>query len=296
MAMCKLFEKPAIFCVLVVFMMSLWGCTTNPYTERSQLLLVSESEEMGMGEQSYQQILSDPKVQISQNPTEVNPVQRVAQRIIEAAKISKYAERAKQFSWEVNVIKDDNTPNAFALPGGKIAVYTGIFPAARNESGLAAIMGHEVVHALARHGAERYSQGLVAQFGMAAASVALAGGGVDPASQQLAMQALGLGAQVGILLPFSRSHETEADYVGLLLAAQAGYDPQEAVRVWERMAQASQGQPAEFMSTHPNHETRIADLQRWMPQALAIYNQVPKATVTNLPPITPQQKPSSAQP
>ncbi len=288
----NVWQRSVTLCVLIAFLLSFGGCITNPYTKRSQLLLVGEAEEMSLGEESYQQILSDPKIQISNNPTEVDPVQRVAKRIIEAAKISKYAERAKQFSWEVSVIKDDNTKNAFALPGGKIAVYTGIFPEAYNESGLAAIMGHEVVHALARHGAERMSQGLVAQFGMAAASISLAGGGADPASQQLAMQALGLGAQVGILLPFGRSHESEADYVGLLLAAQAGYDPQEAVRVWERMAQGSQGQPPEFLSTHPNHQTRIADLQKWMPQALAIYHQAPKATVTKLPTITPQPTPA----
>lgn len=288
----NVWQRSVTLCVLIAFLLSFGGCITNPYTKRSQLLLVGEAEEMSLGEESYQQILSDPKIQISNNPTEVDPVQRVAKRIIEAAKISKYAERAKQFSWEVSVIKDDNTKNAFALPGGKIAVYTGIFPEAYNESGLAAIMGHEVVHALARHGAERMSQGLVAQFGMAAASISLAGGGADPASQQLAMQALGLGAQVGILLPFGRSHESEADYVGLLLAAQAGYDPQEAVRVWERMAQGSQGQPPEFLSTHPSHETRIADLQKWMPQALLIYNQVPKAPVTKLPTITPQPTPA----
>ncbi|MDT7041444.1 M48 family metallopeptidase [Candidatus Nitronereus thalassa] len=241
-----------------------------------------------MGEQSYAQVLGDPKVQISNNPDEVDPVRRVAHRIIAAAKKSKYAERAKSFNWEVNVIKDDGTKNAWALPGGKIAFYTGIFPEAKNENGLAAIMGHEVVHALARHGAERMSQNLAAQVGLQTASILLGGGGV---SGQLAMQALGLGTQVGVLLPFSRSHESEADYIGLLLAAEAGYDPRESVRLWQRMAQASQGAPPEFLSTHPANETRIKDLQEWMPEAMAIYERSAKASVSELPTITPPPPP-----
>ncbi len=264
------------------------GCATNPYTDRSQFLIVPESYEMQMGEEAYTQMLEGPKITISKNPKEVEPVNRVAKRIVAVAMKSRYAERAKQFYWEVSVIKDDKTKNAFALPGGKIAVYTGIFPEAKNEAGLAAIMGHEVVHALARHGAERMSQGLAAEFGLQAASIALStGGGLGPGGNQMVMQALGLGTQVGILFPFSRTHETEADYVGLLLAAEAGYDPREAVRLWQRMAQSSEGQPPEFLSTHPSHETRIADLQKWMPEALAIYNRVPKAPVADLPPITP---------
>ncbi len=275
------------------------GCATNPYTDRSQFLIVPESYEMQMGEEAYTQILENPEITISKDPREVEPVNRVAKRIVAVAMKSRYAERAKQFYWEVSVIKDDKTKNAFALPGGKIAVYTGIFPEAKNEAGLAAIMGHEVVHALARHGAERMSQGLAAEFGLQAASIALsAGGGLGPGGNQMVMQALGLGTQIGILFPFSRSHETEADYVGLLLAAEAGYDPREAVRIWQRMAQSSEGQPPEYLSTHPSHETRIADLQQWMPEALAIYNRVPKAPVSDLPPISPppKQKPDQKKP
>lgn len=260
---------------LVLFMavMVVTGCETNPYTKRSQILMTSVSEENDLGAKAYTQILSDPKVNISQDPKETDPVNRVAQRIIAAAKQSKYQELATQFSWEVNVIKEDKTLNAFALPGGKIAVYTGIFPMAKNESGLAAIMGHEVVHALARHGAERMSQGQLTTLGLTVLETALgASGGTDAGLTQAAMAALGAGANVGILLPFSRAHESEADYVGLLLTAQAGYDPREAVRVWERMEQASQGQPPEFLSTHPAPGTRIKQLQEWMPEALALYN------------------------
>ncbi|TLY28426.1 MAG: M48 family metallopeptidase [Nitrospirae bacterium] len=264
---------------------SLLGCSTNPYTDRPQLLLISESQELQLGAQAYAQVLRDPKVKISQDPREVEPVNRVAKRVIEAAKQSKYAEMAKQFNWQVIVIKDDKTMNAFALPGGKIAVYTGIFPIAKNEAGLAAILGHEVTHALARHGAERMSQGLLTQLGLEAANIALASQGASPIVMQTAMTALGLGANVGVLLPFSRAHESEADYIGLLLAAQAGYDPREAVRVWERMEQVSKGQPAEFLSTHPSHGTRIQQLEGWMNEALSYYKPQP-GTPADLPPVS----------
>ena len=256
--------------------LGLFGCETNPYTKRSQLMLISESEEQQMGLQAYQQVLSDPKNKLSNDPREVEPVKRVAARIVAAAKVSQYSESANQFQWQVVVIKDDKTPNAFALPGGKIAVYTGLFPFAKNEAGLAAVMGHEVIHALARHGAERMSQGQLTDVVLAGAQVALQASGANPLASQAAMQALGLGAQVGVLLPFSREHESEADYIGLLLAAQAGYDPHESVRLWERMGAGGGGAPSEFMSTHPSHETRIKDLEEAMPEAMTLYNQSPK--------------------
>ncbi|MGQ0694477.1 MAG: M48 family metallopeptidase [Nitrospiraceae bacterium] len=265
--------------------LSLWtlsalsGCATNPYTQRWQFLILSQSYEQELGAQAYQQVLQDPKIQISRDAHEIEPVQRVANRIIAAAKQSRYADIARQFHWEISVIKDDKTINAFALPGGKVAVYTGIFPVAKNEAGLAAILGHEVTHALARHGAERMSQGLIAQLLLIGADVALAGGGAGAGTRQAVMQALGLGAQVGVLLPFSREHESEADYIGLLLAAQAGYDPREAVHVWERMEQAGGAQPPEFLSTHPSHGTRIANLRSWMHEALDLYAKVPPAPV-----------------
>ena len=262
------------------------ACQKNPYTGRYQFLAVPKSYEKNLGDQAYQQVLNDPKHTISKDAREVEPVKRVAARIIEAAKRSKYADTAKQFEWDVSVIKDDATKNAFALPGGKMAVYTGIFPVAKNEAGLAAIMGHEVVHALARHGGERMGQNVLAQVGLAGAAVALQTQGFTPATSQAAMAALGAGAQVGVLLPFSRKHESEADYIGLLLAAQAGYDPREAVHVWERMEAGGDGkQPSEFISTHPSHGTRIEDLQEAMPEALAIYEKTPKAPNSELPPI-----------
>lgn len=262
------------------------GCETNPYTGRSQFLMTSVSDEMKMGAQAYDQVKSDPKMKTSQDPREIEPVKRVAARIVEAAKRSKYAEMAQQFQWEVTVIKDDQTANAFALPGGKMAVYTGIFPMAKTEAGLAAVMGHEVVHALARHGAERMSQGQATSIGVQVLGTAAGVGTGSAALGQATMAALGVGAQVGMLLPFSRKHESEADYIGILLAADAGYDPRESVALWERMGQMSGGgAPAEFMSTHPSHETRIDQLKKWMPEAMAIYQSKPSVPAGELPPI-----------
>ncbi len=261
-----------ILCLLTGI--GLAGCETNPYTGRRQLLMTSVGQEIQMGAQAYNQIKSDPKMRVSQDPREIEPVKRIAARIVEAAKRSKYAEMAQQFHWEVSVIKDDKTANAFALPGGKMAVYTGIFPMAKTEAGLAAVMGHEVVHALARHGSERMSQGQAANIGLQVVGAAIGLSGGNPMLGQATMAALGVGTQVGVLLPFSRKHESEADYIGILLAADAGYDPRESVALWERMAQMSGGGgQAEFLSTHPGHDTRIDQLKEWMPEAMAIYQK-----------------------
>ena len=262
------------------------GCETNPYTGRSQFLMTSVEEEMQMGAQAYSQVKDDPKMKQSQDLREIEPVKRVTSRIVEAAKRSKYAEMAKQFQWEVTVIKDDKTMNAFALPGGKIAVYTGIFSVAKTEAGLAAVLGHEVTHALARHGAERMSQGQATNIGVQVLGAAAGAGTGSAALGQATMAALGAGAQVGVLLPFSRKHESEADYIGILLAADAGYDPRESVHLWERMEQLSDGGgPSEFLSTHPGHETRIEQLKKWMPEAMAIYQAKQPVPAAELPPI-----------
>src|SRR5437867_2765178 len=262
------------------------SCETNPYTERPQLLLLPLSSEIHLGEQAYQQVLKDPKTRISHDPKETEPVKRVAARIIEATKQSKYADTANRFAWDVTVIKDDKTVNTFALPGGKIAVYTGIFPVAKTEAGLAAVLGHEVTHALARHGAERMSQGQLTNAALQVLGTAAGAAGGNAMLGQAAMAALGAGAQVGVLLPFSRRHESEADYIGILLAADAGYDPRESVHLWERMEQMSSGGgPSEFLSTHPGHETRIEQLKKWMPEAMAIYQTKQPIPAAELPPI-----------
>src|SRR5262245_22601688 len=279
-----LFSRGILLVVVGIGPMVVSGCETNPYTGRSQLLMTSVSEEMQLGAQAYNQVKNDPKLQQSHDPREIETVNRIAARIIEAAKRSKYAEMAQQFQWEVTVIKDDKTANAFALPGGKMAVYTGIFPMAKTEAGLAAVMGHEVVHALARHGAERMSQGQLTNAGLQVAGAAAGAGGGGGILGQATMAALGVGAQVGVLLLFSRKHESEADYVGILFAADAGYDLREAVALWERMGQSSGGgAPSEFLSTHPSHETRIAQLKKWMPEAMAIYQTRPPAPAALLP-------------
>ena len=263
---------------------TLVGCETNPYTGRKQLLMTSIGQEVQMGAQAFDQVKNDPKMRPSQDPREVEPVKRVAARIVEAAKRSKYAQMAQQFQWEVTIIKDDKTANAFALPGGKMAVYTGIFPMAKTEAGLAAVMGHEVVHALARHGAERMSQGQLTNTVLQVAGAAIGLSGGNPMLGQATMAALGAGAQVGVLLPFSRKHESEADYVGILLAADAGYDPRESVALWERMGQASGGGgQSEFLSTHPSHDTRIDQLKEWMPEAMAIYQKRTPVPAASLP-------------
>jgi predicted Zn-dependent protease len=186
--------------VMAVGLAGLAGCETNPYTGRSQLLMTSVDQEMQMGAQAYGQVKNDPKMHQSQDTREIEPVRRVAARIIEAAKRSKYAEMANQFQWEVTVIKDDKTMNAFALPGGKIAVYTGIFPVAKTEAGLAAVLGHEVTHALARHGAERMSQGQLTNAALQVLGTAAGAAGGNAMLEKAAMAALGAGAQVGVLL------------------------------------------------------------------------------------------------
>ncbi len=173
------FRTPLLWSML--FSVLLRGCQTNPYPDRYQFVMMPVDYMNEMGAVQYGQTLQDPKVSQSRDPKETEPVKRVAARIIEAAKRSKYAETAISFDWEITVIKDDNTKNAWALPGGKIAVYTGIFPMAKTEAGLAAIMGHEVIHALAQHGGERMSQGLVAQVGMTAAAILLSTQGGNPA-------------------------------------------------------------------------------------------------------------------
>jgi Zn-dependent protease with chaperone function len=251
---------------------ALAACVTNPYTGRDQFLLTTEEQEVQLGVQGYQEVLSGER--LSKDPRETEPVRKVGQRIAAAAK------RA-DFRWEFNTIVDDETVNAWCMPGGKIAFYTGIFPALKDEAGMAFVMGHEVSHALLRHGGERISQNLAAEVigGLLAAGI----GGKDEKKQALVLGCFGLAAGLGVLLPFSRSHESEADALGLKLMAQAGYDPRQGVEVWRRMAALGGGGTPEFLSTHPSHETRIADLEARMPEALAIYEKSARAPVAVLP-------------
>lgn len=237
---------------------------TVPITGRSHLVDMTREQEMALGVQSYQDILSRSRV-ITEGQV-VDLVRTIGRRLAQAA-----ADVDPGFEWEFTVIESDQA-NAFALPGGKTAVYTGLLPIAASHSGLAVVMGHEIAHAIARHGAERMAHQKLVQIGAMAASVAL--GDMDYDTRRMIMGALGVGAQYGVLLPFSRDHESEADYMGLLFVARACFDPTEAPRLWERMGKIGGGkQPAEFLSTHPSHDTRIKQFREWMPEALAIREQ-----------------------
>lgn len=248
------------------------ACTTTPYTNRSQIMLISPEQETRLGATAFQQVKKESS--IVAKPQVSGPVADIGRRIAAVADRPDYR-------WEFVVIDDPKTPNAFALPGGKVAVYTGLFPIAKTTSGLAVVMGHEVAHALARHGAERASQGMLAKTGGAILGAAVAT--QSPGSAQAAMALYGLGTQVGVLLPWSRTQESEADHIGLILMAKAGYDPREALDFWQRMSQAGGKKTAEFLSTHPGHDTRQSDIQRWLPEAIAIYERSAKAPVEPLP-------------
>jgi predicted Zn-dependent protease len=245
------------------------ACATVPGTGRRQLRLISQSEEMRLGADAYQRTLRDAKV-VGEGP-EAEMVQRVGRRISESA-MRLYPNPAKDFQWEFVLIDDPEMVNAWALPGGKSAVYTGILPVTQDEDGLAVVLGHEVAHAIAHHGAERMSQGLLAQIGMGAASVGMRD--MSDVERSAVLQALGVGITVGAILPFSRSHESEADELGLYITASAGYDPRAAIGLWRRMAKQGGGRrPPEFLSTHPSEHQRIERLQRIMPRALEMYEQ-----------------------
>ncbi len=259
------------FLVLFIFALislPILSCYKAPITGRSQFIIITQSQENEMGLTAFKEVLKNE--QISTNQSYNNAVTRVGQRIAAVSDTQNY-------KWGFKVIEDDEQINAFALPGGKVAVYTGILPVAETDAGLATVMAHEVAHVAARHGGERVSTGILAQLG--AVGVGAAMGGSDPFVYEAVMQAYGLGANVGVLLPFSRSQESEADRIGLVYMAKAGYDPREAVAFWQRMDEAVKGnpQPPEFLSTHPGYGTRIRNLQQWLPEAMVYYNSSSKA-------------------
>ena len=243
----------------------------DPYTGEKALIdkSLTVEDEKALGLQAYQEILSqerpvDPNSQVAQQVREIASRLIAKVDVVEAALAAEHGLQpqriSKDFEWDVNVIQSDQA-NAFCLPGGKMAVYTGLLPVAQNADAVAVVMGHEIAHALLRHGAQRMAQQKVAQIGQMGAGMA----GMDAGSQQMVQAAMGY----GMLLPYARSHETQADEVGLMLAAAACFDPQEAVPLWERMSEASGGQaPPEFSSTHPNPGTRIQNLSALMPKAL----------------------------
>lgn len=239
----------------------LTACQNVPMTGRSQLQLISPGQETAMGLSAFQDILKKEKLSTDVHANDL--VTRVGRRIATAT-------GRTDFQWEFKVIEGDDKINAFCLPGGKVAVYTGLLPVAQDEAGLAAVIGHEVAHAIARHGGERLSQQLL----VTGATLAVAVNTHDPQKRDLYTGLLGAGAAVGFLLPYSRLHESEADRMGLIYMAKAGYDPHAAIHLWHRMAEAGRGKPTppEFLSTHPANAARIQQIERWIPEAMQYYN------------------------
>ena len=261
-------------CLIVFFCLSLFSfisCATVPLTGRSQLLIVPDSTMLSMSFQQYDQFLKSSK--LSGQTEKVQMVKRVGaniQRGVESYFNSKgMSHYLNDYRWEFNLVESEEV-NAWCMPGGKVVVYTGILPVAQNEEGLAVVMGHEIAHAIAKHGGERMSQGLMVQMGGLALSQAMKE--KPQATQTLWMSVYGVGSQVGLMLPYSRLHETEADHMGLIFMALAGYDPHVAVGFWERMSRIGEGKkPPQFLSTHPADTTRIRDIKKLLPEAMTYY-------------------------
>jgi predicted Zn-dependent protease len=265
--------------VTLVILLTLWlvalsGCETVPVTGRTQLSLVPASTMNSMGLEYYRDFMEKNKV--AADGEAVESVRRVGTKIQHA--VIQYFQqrggsgRVEGYKWEFNLVEDQSI-NAFALPGGKVVVHTGILPITQNDTGLAVVIGHEIAHVIANHGAERMSQGLLAQMGGVALSEALAAR--PGATRDLFLQAFGVGAQVGVLLPFSRLQESEADHLGLIFMAMAGYDPREAVQFWQRMSDSKKksGGTPEFLSTHPTDAKRIENIRRLIPEVLTYYRK-----------------------
>lgn len=258
-------QKIAIFCGLLL----LAGCIKAPGTARDQVIFLSEEKEIALGVSAFREVLRQAR--LSANPEINEMVNRVGRRIAAVADKPEY-------HWEFAVIQDNSMVNAFALPGGKVAIFTGILKHTKNEDGLATVMAHEIAHALQRHGAERMSRGILDQIAQIGILAGAASGAVNPQVAMGAMSAYG----VGITLPHNRKQESEADYVGLQLMAKAGYDPREAIGFWERMSGCpkqmigkycfrSNAAIPEFLSTHPSDVTRIRQIEAWIPGAMKYY-------------------------
>lgn len=265
--------KPLSYAVfLILALCLLLSCETVPITGRTQLSLVSDQQLNGLAFDSYKEFLSKNK--LSTDVAETQQVKRVGLKIQNAvttffAKAGQ-SERIADYRWEFNLIEGKEV-NAWCMPGGKVVVYTGILPVTKDDAGLAVVMGHEIAHAVAGHGKERMSQGLLTEMGGAALSVALSQQAA--ATRSLFLGAYGVGTQVGVLLPYSRLHESEADRLGLIFMAMAGYDPNAAVSFWERMAQTKKGtSPPEILSTHPADRTRIDNIRNLIPEAMSYRN------------------------
>jgi len=266
------FFKPFNLGALFVLIMLL-SCSRVPITGRQQLNLLPSSQMLSMSFQQYDEFVKANK--ISKDATQTAMVKRVGTRIQRAVEdyfASKgMAHELKGYVWEFNLV-DSKEANAWCMPGGKVVFYTGILPITKDETGMAVVMGHEVAHAIAEHGNERMSQGMLTQLGGMALAVAIQE--KPEQTQALWMTAFGVGSQVGVMLPFSRLHESEADRLGLIFMAMAGYNPQQALNFWQRMAEMKGGQaPPEFISTHPSDATRIEQIKKWLPEAMTYYTK-----------------------
>ena len=260
------------FAILLITAILANSCSTVPLTGRKQLSLIPESELIAMSLTSYSDFLKENS--LSTNRANTALVQDVGRKI--SAAVDKYfsdnnmSASLNGYQWEFNLI-EDSTPNAWAMPGGKVVIYTGLLPYTQDANGLAVVVSHEIAHAVARHGSERMSQQLLAQFGNVALGEALRN---KPEQTQVIFgTAFGLGTQLGVMLPYSRQHELEADRLGLIFMAMAGYDPQTAIAFWTRMASMGGQSPPEFLSTHPSDATRIQNIQKVMPEALSFYKK-----------------------
>ena len=261
----KWISASMVICALGLF----FSCATNPFTGKKSLNFVSNSELFPSSFQQYGTFLKENKVIVG--TADAKRIENVGMKIKLAAerwlKANGQAEYLNGYQWEYKLIENKEV-NAWCMPGGKIVVYSGILPVAKDDAGLATVMGHEVSHALANHGAQRMSATQLQELG--AVGVALATGNKTAEQQKMWQQYYGIGSEVGVMLPFSRSHESEADKIGLTLMAIAGYNPELAISFWERMSSSSSGnKPPEFLSTHPADATRIANLRRLIPEAKA---------------------------
>ena len=266
-------KKFKIIIPTLLLSLFIYACSTVPITGRKQLHMIPASQMLAMSDQQYDEFLHEHKLSTDKKNSEM--VKRVGKNIQQA--VTKYlvehnrADLIEGYDWEFNLVEDKQA-NAWCMPGGKVVVYTGILPITKTETGLAVVMGHEIAHAIAEHGAERMSQEMIRQMGGVALSVALQEKPEE--TRALWLSAYGIGTQVGAILPYSRLHESEADHLGLIFMAMAGYNPQEAISFWERMKKLSAAPPVpEFLSTHPAHETRIKQLKEWMPEAMTYYNK-----------------------
>ncbi|MBA4018096.1 MAG: hypothetical protein C0483_13065 [Pirellula sp.] len=278
----KLRLLPILIGAVMIGVTMMSQCQEGPFG-RKQIVALNPEQEKALGAQAFQEVLSTER-RLTSGPL-VDAVRTIADRLTVAAENPMFLDKAKlpsqPMEWKVEVV-DSEQQNAFCLPGGKIVVYTGILPIAETDAGLATVLGHEISHALAHHGAERMAQEQLVQMGVM--SVGGAAGDMSPEQRLRMMQVLNAGAKFGIL-KYSRSHESEADHMGLLIMAAAGYDPRESMRFWERM-QESTGKgnaPPEFMSTHPSHGTRITDLKAWLPEAMPLYEASAKLPTKKLP-------------